>query len=101
MVEISCFLWAYQQLAKKRLSSAECDQYVVEMNEIGCRLGAINLPPQWMDTQKKIDTFRRDLVFDARAKEVLHVSKSSFDILPSWTRDSFCNRLCRMKRRKF
>ena len=104
LVEVSCFLSAYQHLAKTPLARPACDQYVAEMSQVGHRLGAPHLPLQWDATQAALDAFKSELVFDARAQEILKVIqayptdvldrpfmalllRSALDVMPAWALD--------------
>lgn len=101
LVEVSSFLVAYQHLSLTPLSPAECDTYIAEMTEVGHRLGALDLPRTWRETQDALAGFHDLLVFDARARTILEVIegypsdlldwpfmqlviRSAFDITPDW-----------------
>lgn len=101
LVEMVSFLNAYQHLALRPLSLADCNQYVVEMNQVGEMLGAVNLPNTLQDVQNAIGQYEPVLTFDHRTRETLQsienysvgltekpffslILQSSFDIMPHW-----------------
>jgi uncharacterized protein (DUF2236 family) len=101
LVETVSFLNAYQHLALRPLSVADCNQYVVEMNKVGEMLGAVNLPTTLQDVQHAIGLYEPVLTFDHRTRETLQsienysvgltekpffalILQSSFDIMPQW-----------------
>ena len=101
LAEVSSFLSAYQYLSKKPLSQAECDQYILEVRQIGHLLGAVDLPLTWQSTQDALAGYLSELHFDARSKEILKVVenyptdwldqpfmtltlKAAFEVMPSW-----------------
>jgi uncharacterized protein (DUF2236 family) len=74
------------------------------MSQVGHRLGAPHLPLQWDATQAALDAFKSELVFDARAQEILKVIqayptdvldrpfmalllRSALDVMPAWALD--------------
>ena len=101
LIETVSFLNAYQHLALRPLSVADCNQYVVEMNKVGEMLGAVNLPTTLQDVQQAIGQYEPVLTFDHRTRETLQsienysvgltekpffalILQSSFDIMPQW-----------------
>ncbi len=101
LIETVSFLNAYQHLALRPLSVADCNQYVVEMNKVGEMLGAVNLPTTLQDVQHAIGQYEPVLTFDHRSRETLQsienypvdltekpffslILQSSFDIMPPW-----------------
>ncbi len=101
LIETVSFLNAYQHLALRPLSVADCNQYVVEMNKVGEMLGAVNLPTTLQDVQHAIGQYEPVLTFDHRTRETLQsienysvgltekpffalILQSSFDIMPQW-----------------
>lgn len=101
LVEVTSFLTAYQQLATTPLSRIESDRYIAEMTHIGHLLGASDLPQTLHATEQALQEFQDQLVFDARAREILQVIenyptdlldkpfmalvlKSAFDVTPTW-----------------
>ncbi|MEY4447520.1 MAG: hypothetical protein RLZZ433_535 [Pseudomonadota bacterium] len=101
LIETVSFLNAYQHLALRPLSVADCNQYVVEMNKVGEMLGAVNLPTTLQDVQHAIGLYEPVLTFDHRTRETLQsienysvgltekpffalILQSSFDIMPQW-----------------
>jgi uncharacterized protein (DUF2236 family) len=101
LIETVSFLNAYQHLALRPLSVADCNQYVVEMNKVGEMLGAVNLPTTLQDVQHAIGQYEPVLTFDHRTRETLEsienysvgvtekpffalILQSSFDIMPQW-----------------
>ncbi len=101
LVEVSSFLKAYQWLSHLPLSPTGCDRYIQEMNLIGHRLGAMELPQSWEATQEALLEYQSELVFDARTREILQVIESypvegldrpfmamvlqaAFDLMPDW-----------------
>ncbi len=101
LIETVSFLNAYQHLALRPLSVADCNQYVVEMNKVGEMLGAVNLPTTLQDVQHAIGQYEPVLTFDHRSRETLQsienypvdltekpffslILQSSFDIMPQW-----------------
>ncbi len=101
LIETVSFLNAYQHLALRPLSAADCNRYVVEMNKVGQMLGATNLPTTLQDVLQAISEYEPVLSFDQRTRETLQsienysvgltekpffalILKSSFDIMPHW-----------------
>ena len=101
LIETVSFLNAYQHLALRPLSMADCNRYVIEMNTVGEMLGAINLPNTLPDLLQAIEQYAPVLTFDQRTRETLQsienysvgfaekpffglILKSSFDIMPHW-----------------
>jgi hypothetical protein len=101
LIETVSFLNAYQHLALRPLSVADCNQYVLEMNKVGEMLGAVNLPTTLPDVQHAIGQYEPVLTFDHRTRETLQsienysvgltekpffalILQSSFDIMPLW-----------------
>jgi hypothetical protein len=101
LVETISFLTAYQHLALRSLTYAECNQYIVEMNKVGEMLGAANLPITFADAKLAMQQYEAELVFDGRTRETLRsiesysvdltekpffalILGSSFDIIPNW-----------------
>lgn len=101
LVEVTSFLTAFQQLAATPLSRDEGDRYIAEMTQIGQLLGASDLPQSVHATEQALQEFQEQLVFDARAREILQVIenyptdlldkpfmalvlKSAFDVTPIW-----------------
>ena len=101
LIETVSFLNAYQHLALRPLSIADCNRYVVEMNKVGEMLGADNLPITLQDVQHAIGQYEPALTFDQRTRETLQsienysvgltekpffalILQSSFDIMPPW-----------------
>ncbi len=101
LIETVSFLNAYQHLALRPLSAADCNRYVVEMNKVGEMLGATNLPTTLQDVLQAISEYEPVLSFDQRTRETLQsienysvgltekpffalILKSSFDIMPHW-----------------
>lgn len=101
LVEVTSFLYAYQQLSSTPLTSQACDQYMAEMTRVGHLLGADTLPQNVSSTHEALQRYREELVFDARAQEILRVVESyptdgldkpfmtlvlqtALDIMPDW-----------------
>jgi uncharacterized protein (DUF2236 family) len=101
LVETISFLNAYQHLISPKLSSSDCDNYVVEMNKVGEMLGATNLPVTFSDAKLAMAQYEPELVFDQRTRETLKsiesysvdltekpffalILSASFDIVPHW-----------------
>ena len=101
LVETISFLNAYQHLISPKLSSSDCDNYVVEMNKVGEMLGATNLPVTFNDANIAIKQYDSELVFDERTRETIQsiesyavdlterpffalILSASFDIIPQW-----------------
>jgi uncharacterized protein (DUF2236 family) len=101
LVETISFLTAYQHLALRPLTYSDCDQYIVEMNQVGEMLGATNLPITFADAKHAMQQYEAELVFDERTRETLRsietysvdftekpffalILRSSFDIIPNW-----------------
>lgn len=104
LAEVSSFLSAYQHLSKTPLSRSECDQYILEMTQIGHLLGATDLPTTWACTQDALLSHRPELRFDDRAQDILRVIenypadpvdqpfirlilKATLDVMPPWVLD--------------
>jgi uncharacterized protein (DUF2236 family) len=102
LVEVVSLLNAYQQLSHKPLSPLECDQYILEMTQVGHLLEATDLPATWPSTLLDLEKFRPELSFDQRARDTTHIIKNypvdrvdkpfmqlflraAFDVMPKWT----------------
>lgn len=59
--EIESFLVAYQRYGKRRLSPAECDQYVSDMSLVGEALGVEDVPRSCAELAAMIDSYRDEL----------------------------------------
>jgi len=101
LVEVTSFLAAFQHLALRPLSLAQCDRYIAEMTQVGHRLGAVGLPRTLHETEHELLDFRETLLYDARAREIVQVIEAyptdlldkpfmalalqaAFDIMPVW-----------------
>lgn len=101
LVEVTCFVNAYQHLSMHPLSRDQCDQYIQEMTRMGQLLCTGDLPMTWTSTQEALVGFQDALSFDARAKEIFRLIQhypvawvdqpfmqlalnAAFDVMPAW-----------------
>lgn len=101
LVEAVSFLNGFQHLAHTPLTPAQRDQYMAEMTRVGHLLGAVDLPTTWQATQEALRQYQPELVFDARAQEIMRVvtayptdpldrpfmamvTQAAWDITPDW-----------------
>lgn len=104
VTETTSFLDAWIRYAEPAMTRADQDRYFAEMARLGTALGADPVPRSRAEAQALIETYRRELRFDARTREVaalvLHAParsaatepvqqltmRAAIDLLPGWAR---------------
>ncbi len=71
LTETRSFMCAFEGYRKEKLSNQEKDQYFIEMKSLGERMGAINLPITYADTDKAISCYIPELYYGERAKSII------------------------------
>lgn len=101
LTETRSFINSFEDYRKERISPQEKDQYFLEMSSLGERMGAINLPATYANTEKAIQGYIPELYFGERAKSIIDlldnfpsnltakpfiklISRAGFLNLPDW-----------------
>jgi len=101
LTETRSFMSSFESYRKERLGANEKDQYFLEMKALGERMGAIDLPNTYADTEKVIQHYSQELHFGERAQSIVHllghfpsnlaakpfiklISRAGFLNLPDW-----------------
>jgi len=102
VTEASSFLDAWIRYAEPRMSAADQDRYFAEMAQVAAALGADPVPHTRSAAQRLMITMRRQLVCDARTREVARLvlgqpggrrvaepvqaltMQAAIDLLPAW-----------------
>ena len=101
LTETRSFMSAYEDYRKERLSTQDKDQYFLEMNALGERMGAIDLPTTYASTNEAIKIYIPELYFGERARSIIDllenfpsnltdkpfiklISRAGFLNLPDW-----------------
>lgn len=71
LTETRSFMSSFEGYRKEKISSKAKDQYFLEMKLLGERMGAIDLPSAYADTEKAIQAYIPELHFGARAKSII------------------------------
>ncbi len=101
LTETRSFINSFEGYRKETISPQEKDQYFLEMSFLGERMGAINLPATYANTEKAIQGYIPELYFGERAKSIIDlldnfpsnltakpfiklISRAGFLNLPDW-----------------
>ena len=101
LTETRSFINSFEDYRKEKISPQEKDQYFLEMSSLGERMGAINLPATYANTEKAIQGYIPELYFGERAKSIIDlldnfpsnltakpfiklISRAGFLNLPDW-----------------
>jgi uncharacterized protein (DUF2236 family) len=101
LTETRSFINSFEGYRKETISPQEKDQYFQEMSSLGERMGAINLPATYANTEKAIQSYIPELYFGERAKSIIDlldnfpsnltakpfiklISRAGFLNLPDW-----------------
>ena len=101
LTETRSFINSFEDYRKEKISPKEKDQYFLEMSSLGERMGALNLPRTYADTEKAIQGYIPELYFGERAKSIIDlldnfpsnltakpfiklISRAGFLNLPDW-----------------
>jgi uncharacterized protein (DUF2236 family) len=101
LTETRSFINSFEGYRKETISPQEKDQYFLEMSSLGERMGAINLPATYANTEKAIQGYIPELYFGERAKSIIDlldnfpsnltakpfiklISRAGFLNLPDW-----------------
>ena len=71
LTETRSFINSFEDYRKERMSTQEKDQYFLEMKSLGERMGAIDLPSTYLNTENLISQYIPELHFGERAKSIL------------------------------
>jgi uncharacterized protein (DUF2236 family) len=71
LTETRSFMSSFEDYRKEKISSKAKDQYFLEMKSLGERMGAIDLPSSYADTENAIQAYIPELHFGARAKSII------------------------------
>jgi uncharacterized protein (DUF2236 family) len=71
LTETRSFMSAYEDYRRERLSPQHKDQYFLEMNSLGERMGAVDLPTTYAGTNEAIKIYIPELYFGERAKTIV------------------------------
>lgn len=117
LTETRSFMSAFEGYRKETISPKEKDQYFLEMQALGERMGAIDLPTTYASTESAIQSYIPELYYGERAKSILDllenfpsnltakpfiklISRAGFLNLPDWvysiigkTKPSYLERL--------
>jgi len=101
LTETRSFINSFEDYRKERISPQKKDQYFLEMGSLGERMGALNLPATYANTEKAIQGYIPELYFGERAKSIIDlldnfpsnltakpfiklISRAGFLNLPDW-----------------
>jgi uncharacterized protein (DUF2236 family) len=101
LTETRSFMSAFENYRGEKISLDQKNQYFLEMKSLGERMGAINLPSTYTNTEKSIKDFLPELYFGHRAKSIIQllenfpsnlaakpfiklISRAGFLNLPDW-----------------
>lgn len=101
LTETRSFMSAFESHRSESLSSGAKNQYFSEMKGLGERMGAINLPTSYADTNRAIESYIPELHYGDRAKSIIQlldqfpsnlaakpfvklISRAGFLNLPDW-----------------
>jgi len=101
LTETRSFMRSYESYRSETLRPSQKDQYFAEMKMLGQKLGAIDLPDTYADTELAIQQYRPQLHFGDRAKSIISlledfpsnlgsrpfvkmISRAGFLNLPNW-----------------
>lgn len=101
LTETRSFINSFEDYRKEKISPKEKDQYFLEMSSLGERMGAVNLPATYANTEKAIQGYIPELYFGERAKSIIDlldnfpsnltakpfiklISRAGFLNLPDW-----------------
>lgn len=101
LTETRSFINSFEDYRKETISPQEKDQYFLEMSSLGERMGAVNLPATYANTEKAIQGYIPELYFGERAKSIIDlldnfpsnltakpfiklISRAGFLNLPDW-----------------
>ena len=71
LTETRSFMSAFEVYRQEKLTNQEKDQYFLEMKSLGERMGAINLPITYGDTENAISSYIPELYYGERAKSII------------------------------
>jgi len=71
LTETRSFMSAYEDYRRERLSPQHKDQYFLEMNSLGERMGAVDLPTTYAGTNEAIKIYIPELYYGERAKTIV------------------------------
>jgi uncharacterized protein (DUF2236 family) len=71
LTETRSFMSAFEGYRHEKITTQEKDQYFLEMKALGEKMGAINLPSTYADTEKAIRGYMPELYFGERAKSII------------------------------
>ncbi len=69
VAEVDSFVSAYQAFGDRRLSDAEVDEYVRQSGSVAQRLGVVDPPQTWAQTQDLLAAYRPELKSSPAARE--------------------------------
>ena len=101
LTETRSFINSFEGYRKETISPQEKDQYFLEMSSLGERMGAVNLPATYANTEKAIQGYIPELYFGERVKSIIDlldnfpsnltakpfiklISRAGFLNLPDW-----------------
>jgi uncharacterized protein (DUF2236 family) len=101
LTETRSFINSFEDYRKEKISPKEKDQYFLEMSSLGERMGAVNLPATYANTEKAIQGYIPELYFGERVKSIIDlldnfpsnltakpfiklISRAGFLNLPDW-----------------
>lgn len=76
LTETRSFMSAFEGYRQEQISPKQKDQYFLEMKSLGEKMGAIDLPSTYTDTEKAICSYIPELYFGERAKSILQLLES-------------------------
>lgn len=104
IAEIDSFLRSHQLYGARRLTPAECDEYVVQTGEVAARLGVIDPPTTVAELDAVMEGYRPELRVTSQAREAVSylvwkpplplpirpaygvLIAAAIGLMPSWTR---------------
>jgi uncharacterized protein (DUF2236 family) len=117
LTETKSFMSAFESHRVEKISTLAKDQYFSEMKTLGERMGAVDLPSSYLETNRAIERYIPELHYGERAKSIIQlldqfpsnlaarpfvklISRAGFMNLPDWvhpmigrTKPSYMERL--------
>jgi len=73
LTETFSFMQAFEDYRKEKITPQERDQYFCEMKTLGERMGALNLPSTYINTDSAIKKYIPELHYGERAKSIVEL----------------------------
>ena len=101
LTETRSFMSAFENYRREKITLNQKNQYFLEMKSLGERMGAVNIPDNYVNTEKAIKEYIPELHYGDRAKSIIQlleyfpsnltakpfiklISRAGFLNLPDW-----------------